>query len=196
MPVFGTLRVRKLLKIFVDVLHAIVRLVNLMSPSQEWTAVLTSLPCNLQDCNRGLLLQCYKNTKMRRSWRSVKERGIGMRACTNGMCKFAEEIDHVARSSVPMFILGVCHTIDLTMGHRFFCEDWVLHDMFLATKIHRSTRIAGEDELHYPLLNIWEGSVLAVHDDVKHLVALLVTYLDQMRSNNKDSQKDCPPTSS
>ena len=52
------------------------------------------------------------------------------------MDKLAEEINHVAGSTVPMNILGVRHTVELTMVHRRFGDDGVLHDVRLTTKIH------------------------------------------------------------
>lgn len=91
------------------------------------------------------------------------------------MCKLAEEIDHVARSGVSMDVFGVSHTVELTMSQRLLCDNGVLHNMSVAAKIHRGTRIAGLDELHHLLLDVWESEFKVVHDDRKHLVALLVT---------------------
>ena len=90
------------------------------------------------------------------------------------MDKLAEEIDQVARSTVAMYVFGVRQTVKLAMLHRRFWDYGVLHDMFLATKIHGATRIAGLDELHDRLKDFRENEV-AVHDNLHHLVAFLVS---------------------
>jgi hypothetical protein len=57
MSELGALLLYKGIRLFVDVLSAIVRLVDRMSASQEWTAFLASLLCNLQDSIGSLLSQ-------------------------------------------------------------------------------------------------------------------------------------------
>ncbi len=91
------------------------------------------------------------------------------------MDKLAEEIDHVAGSAVPTYILGVRHTVELTMGHRLIGDNGVLHDVRLATKIHRRARIASLDKVHDLLLDARKSDILALHDEMQHRVALSMT---------------------
>ncbi len=91
------------------------------------------------------------------------------------MDKLAEEIDHVAGRTVPMNILGVRHTVELTMGHRLTGDDGVLHDVRLATQIHRGARVAGLDKVHDLLLDERKSDFLALHDKMQHGVTLSMT---------------------